>query len=301
MAYKFLKKVSEKKPKHSVKYLLHAHLKGAQPGRSYKNIHASDLTKPEGLCPRLYALADVTKAKPSDEWLTTSSVMTFQIGRDQEKNIVQWFADMGKAIGHWKCNSCGTVYEFQPRPTQCKECGFKRFDHKEVRFESSVSSASCGIDLLLGLGEPKLRAVELKTIDKEEFKALKAPLAEHRWRTELYLRSIAESDHPFAKRVNTDEATILYVSKGGFGCADTQLKTWGLDESFSPFKEFVIKRDDESVQSLVDRASIVKRFRAGEIGMPQGLCPTAMCKRASGCSMRKVCFSGEYPAEFIWK
>lgn len=301
MALKFLKKVSEKKPKHSVKYLLHAHLTGAQPGRSYKNIHASELTKPEGLCPRMYALADVTKAQPEDEWLNTSNVMTYQIGRDQEKNIVQWFADMGKAIGHWKCVGCGMVYEYQARPTKCTQCGFKRFDHKEVRFESAVSGASCGIDLLVGFGEAKLRAVELKTMDKEQFKELKAPLAEHKWRTELYLRSIAECAHPFAKRVNTDEATILYVSKGGFGCADTQLKAWGLSESFSPFKEYAIKRNDESVQSLVDRAKIVKRYRAGEVGMPNGLCSTAMCKRASDCSLRKECFSGDYPAEFIWK
>ncbi|CAA2141438.1 hypothetical protein [Hyphomicrobium sp. ghe19] len=297
----FLKKMKDLQPKHSVKYLLHKHLNSSSPGRPFSRLHASELTKPEGLCPRMYALADITHAKPKDEWLDASSAMTFQIGRDQEKNIVHWFADMDKAICHWKCIACGTLHEFQPRPTACKTCGVKRFDHKEIRFESADNSASCGIDMVVGLGEPKYRAVELKTIDKEQFKELKAPLAEHKWRTELYLRLISESDHPFAKKVNTQVATILYVSKGGFGCADDQLKKWGLYDNFSPFKEFEIKRNDASVESLAKRAKVVKDFRDGKVGMPAGLCPTAFCKRAGGCPVKSQCFSGEYPPEYDWK
>lgn len=301
MTVQFLKKASALKPKYSVKYLLHQHLNSSSPGRTFKRMHASELTKAEGMCPRLYALADAAHVKPKDEWLDASQAMTFQIGRDQERNIVHWFADMGKALCHWKCISCGTLHEYQMRPDHCKECGCKRFDHKEIRFESSINGASCGIDMVVGLGEPKYRAVELKTIDKEEFKALKAPLSEHKWRTELYLRLIAECEHPFASKVNTDVATILYVSKGGFGCADPQLKTWGLWDAFSPFKEFEIKRNDVSVESLSKRAQVVKDFRDGKVGMPVGLCPTAFCKRAGGCPAKVECFSGDYPATYDWK
>jgi hypothetical protein len=297
----FLKKAKDLQPKHSVKFLLHKYLNSSSPGRSFQRVHASDLTKPEGLCPRMYAIADLTHTKPKDEWLDASQAMTFQIGRDQEKNIVQWFANMGKALAHWKCLACGTLHEYQMRPDACTTCGVKRFDHKEIRFESAINGASCGIDMLVGLGEPKYRAVELKTIGAEEFKALKAPLSEHKWRTELYLRLIAESAHPFAKKVNTDVATILYVSKGGYGCADDQLTKWGLYDKFSPFKEFEIKRNDASVESLAQRAKVVKDFREQKVGVPTGLCPTAFCKRAAGCPVKTACFSGDYPAEYDWK
>lgn len=301
MAISFLKKAKSLAPKNSVKHLLHKHLSGYEDGRSLKLIHASELTKPEGLCPRMYALADLVKAQPKDEWLSASSAMTFQIGRDQEKNIVQWFADMGKAVCHWKCIACGTLHEFQLRPHACKECGTKRFDHKEVRFESAVTGASCGIDLLLVFGEQKLRPIEIKTIDKEEFKALKAPLAEHRWRTQLYLRIIDESSHHTSKTIGTAEATILYVSKGGFGCLDPELKKWGLHEDFSPFKEFTVKRDDAATDALAARSKVVKDFRDGKVGMPCGVCASSMSKRAMGCPVKKECFSGEYPATYDWK
>lgn len=301
MAVSFLKKAKSFQPKNSVKHLLHKHLATYEAGRSLKRIHASELTKPNGLCPRLYALADVTNAKPKDEWLSTSQAMTFQIGRDQEKNIVQWFGDMEKAICHWKCVSCGTVHEFQLRPHACKECGTKRFDHKEVRFESAVTGASCGVDMLLALDGKKLTAVEIKTIDKDEFKSLQAPLAEHRWRTQLYLRIIDESDHPSSKTVNTETAMVLYVSKGGFGCSDPELKKWGLPEQFSPFKEYEIKRDDAATDPLAARAKVVKDFRDGKVGMPCGLCTHAMSERAKNCVVKGPCFSGDYPATYDWK
>lgn len=301
MAITFLKKAKELKPEVSVKYLLHRYLSGYDKARSLSIIHASELTKPEGLCPRFYALSDVTKTKPKDPWLTASQRMTFQIGRDQENNIVKWFGEMGKAVCHWKCVACGTVHEFQTRPIACQTCGVKVLEPKEVRFQSAVSGASCGVDMLLALGEKKLRPVELKTIDKEEFKNLKAPLAEHRWRTNLYLRIISESDHSWSSMVNSEVATILYVSKGGFGCADPELKKWGLTDQYSPFKEFQIKRDDSQTDDLVARAKAIKDFREGKVGMPCGICTTAMDKRAKMCSLKAVCFSGEYPPEYDWQ
>ena len=296
----FLKKVAKMAPEGSVKYLLHTHLSGFSSGRPLLKVHASALTKPEGLCPRMYALSDVTKAEPPDEYLTASQFMTFQIGRDQEENIVNWFADMGRAICHWKCVGCGTVHEFCSRPVKCKTCGVKAFKPKEVRFESAVSGASCGIDMLVNLGQGKLRPIELKTMDKEEFKALKAPLAEHRLRTRLYLRIISEAKEPWGKLVNQKEANILYVSKGGFGCADDELAKWGLSEKFSPFKEYKITRDDSETDALSDRAKVVKDFREKKIGMPHGLCPTAMHKRSHGCPMKGACFSGKYPPKHDW-
>lgn len=280
--------------------MLHQHLSGFGDGRSLNNVHASELTKPDGMCPRAYAIYHKAKPKPKDEYLTASERVTFQIGRDLERDIINWFADMGKAVGDWKCKSCGEFYAFTTRPHHCVKCGGKNFEHKETRIDSAQSSVSCGLDLLLGIGEPRLRLVELKTIDKDKFKELQAPLAEHKWRTELYLRSVAESDDHRAAHINTEVATILYVSKGGYGCADAQLKLWGLSDKFSPFKEYEIKRNDAAVDGIVKRAEIVKRYREGIIGMPEGICSTAVCSRAARCPVRKECWSGDFSPEYKW-
>ena len=297
----FLKKVKDASaPERSIKYLLHSHLNGPEKARPLSRMHASELTKPEGLCPRMYALADVTKIKPKDGWLTTSQEVTFHMGRVLQDSVVNWFADMGRAVCHWKCVACGHLQEFTKRPLKCATCGVSKFQPIEVRFESAVNGASCGVDMLLSLGENKLRPVELKTMDKDEFRLLMAPLAEHKWRTNLYLRIISESAHSWSNLVNTDKATIFYISKGGYGCADPQLKAWGIKEQYSPFKEFDIGRDDAQTDELAKRAKVVKDFRDGKVGMPCGLCPTALAKRAISCSLKGACFSGDHPPVYDW-
>ena len=300
MAMTFLKKAKAFQPTQSVKYLLHSHLNGPDPARPMSRLHASELTKPEGFCPRHYALADATKTKPKDNWLTTSEEVTFHIGRVLQDAVVNWFADMGKAFCHWKCQGCGHNHEFQLRPMKCVSCGSKNFWPKEVRFESAETGASCGVDMLVALGEKKLKPIELKTMDKDQFKDLKGPLAEHRLRTNLYLRIMAESSSPWSNTVNHEKATVLYISKGGWGCADPQLKEWGLKEQFSPFKEFEISRDDSQTDDLADRARTVKEFRAGKVGMPFGICATALVPRAMKCPLRAACFSGEHPPVHDW-
>ncbi|WP_266032523.1 hypothetical protein [Brucella intermedia] len=301
MAVSFLKTAKKAMPTMGVKFLLHKHLSGWDPARPISRIHASDLTKEGGICPRFYALHDLSGAKPKDGWLTTSERMTFQIGRDQERNIVLWFAEMERAICHWKCANCGTQHDFTLRPKGCSKCGCRWLEPREVRFESAECGASCGVDMLVKLNQPKLRIVELKTMDKDEFKSLKAPLAEHQWRTNLYLRLVSESTHPWAKQVDTAEATIMYISKGGYGCADPDPEKWGLFEKFSPFKEFTVKRDDKLTDELVARAKAVTDFRKKKVGVPCGVCSTAMSKRAAKCTRKKECFSGEYPATYDWK
>ena len=194
MAMKFLAKA--KKPSHeqSVKYLLHQHLNGPEPARGLKNVHASELTKPDGICARAYALSDVTKQKPGNVWLSTSENLTYRLGRIMQDETINDFADMGKAICHWRCVSCKHLHEFTSRPFNCSVCKVTTFTPEEVRIESAVTGASCGVDMLLMMGEGKLRPVEIKTMAADQFKTLAAPLAEHRLRTNLYLRIIAESD-----------------------------------------------------------------------------------------------------------
>lgn len=298
----FAKKVSVgASPAKSPKFLLHRHLSGFDPARSVHRIHASELTKPEGFCPRRYALLDVTKTKPKDKWLTTSENVTYSMGRWLQDQVVNWFADMDMAISHWECMGCRKLFEFQKRPQRCGDCGVRSFAPKEVRFEDPETKASGGIDMLLSLGDPKLLPVEIKTIDKDQFKALAAPLGEHRLRTSLYLNIIEKDVSGRSDLVNCQEGLVFYVSKGAYGCADAQLEEWGLTDKFSPFKEYRIKRNDAGIKDLLARAKAITDFRAGKVGMPCGTCATALIPRATRCDMKKHCFSGEHPASHDWK
>lgn len=299
MALHFARKLKEMLPVNSLKYLLHDHLSGLEPARPLKNVHASALTKPgEVFCPRYYALSDLEKTKPKDEWVDTASILTWDMGRDLQDRVVGYFADMGRAIGHWRCHSCNKMYEFCKRPQKC-ECGAKNLKPEEVRFESAISGASCGIDMLVNVGEPKLVIVEIKTMLKDQFKDLVAPLSEHRHRTNLYLRLAAESDHSWSNMVNTEKAIILYTCKGGY-TADPQLKQWGLYDSYSPFKEFPITRNDAQTDDLNKQAKVVKDFREGVVGVPCGVCASAISPRAKKCGKKEACFSGDYPPKYDW-
>lgn len=297
----FFKKVGAHIPHHSPKYQLHKALTGFYEGRSLENMHASSLTNGE-TCPRMYALADVTKAEAGQEWLKASEAFTYEFGRTIQELIVNHLADAGIAWGHWKCLACATVYQHGYRPERCEECGCLGFKPEEVRFTSKETGQSAGIDCLLRFPNGGLmKPLEIKTQDKDVFKGLVAPLAEHRERSNLYLRTIEESDDPHVEWYDTQEITVLYVSKGTYGVADPEPAKWGFGDRFSPFKEFVVQRDDSKTQHLVDRAKIVKRYRAGEIGMPCGICPTALTPTAQKCVVKKACFSGEFPPEYDWK
>ena len=306
MPVHFLKKPSEVLPVKNMQYLLHSHLHGREPHRGSKTIHASALTKEDPtaiFCPREVALSDLTKKKQTDGWISTSEQVTFGIGHALQALVVGWFADMNRAIGHWRCLACNHLHEFQNRPIKCDHrdpgagiCGCRAFEAEEVRFTSALNGASCGIDMLFNNGSPKLRIAEIKTMAPDEFKKLMAPLAEHRIRTALYLRIVEESNTYWKKRIDTSCAEVLYVSKGGYGVQDLGLKKWGLPETFSPFKHFIIKRDHKSVDEHAEQARKVFAFRNGTEPIPVGICEIPMLKRAQACGMVKACFSGDFPS-----
>lgn len=82
----------------------------------------------------------------------------------------------------------------------------------------------------------------------------------------------------------------------GFGKKDDTLEISNIKDSpFTPFKEFLIKRDDAQTQNGHEAALKVKNFREGTKSMPGGVCSTSTCKRARGCSVKADCFSGNYP------
>lgn len=304
---KFVKKIKkkiDKGPEDTLQYHLHKALSSKQKARPTKRVHASEMWKEDmygvsgEFCPREYALLDILKRRRPDEYIKTCMQLVFHFGNHVADIVIHALADKGKAIGNWQCAHCETIYKFQKRPKNCGECEHTRFDYLECRFTSIESDISCGVDLLVPTKQGKHRIVELKSIKDEEFKKLEGPKQEHKRRTNLYMRIVADSKGSRAKRIITNRATLIYVSKGGYGCKDDKIHKRGIkDGPFSPFKEYTIKRDDKMTDVKWEHATVLKEWRAGKRPMMKGLCPTRVCPRAGKCCVVEECFSGEWPGE----
>lgn len=286
---------------------MHQQLSGEEPGRPLTRLHASDLTyDAHPFCPRERAYQTILKKKPPNQFLSTSEQITFGIGRWLEDKIVDTFVENGMAVGDWKCRHCSQMYVFCKRPPKCKSCGHRFFEHIEKRVISDITGVSCGIDLLVSLpGNSKHSVIEIKSMDKEMFKTLVAPLAEHATRTKLYLRSLAESSQPWTNLVDTEKAYILYTTKGGYGTACEEVPTWQFyDAAFSPFKDYVIERDDASIDHIVGPALEFKVWKdqydeltkaedsdgLADLPLPERICASSLDKRAKKCSCLSPCF-----------
>lgn len=286
----------------SIKLLIHKNLAGWEPPRNHDTLHASDLMKDLEFCPREFAFIQMGLAKKKGSFVGTALRITFDHGRDMEWRLRnEWLRD--SMSGWWKCMVCGTRHTMFGKAPKCKcgKCGVGHmWEYDEVNFVSPHSGISGAIDGMVDVQEPKLRLLEIKSIDKDMFKKLEAPMAEHKFRTALYLRLAAESEMPQSERVNTGVAHILYVSKS-YGFKDESMKGAGVsDSAFSPFKEFVVRRDDDLVATPVNKAKVYSAWKEQGIGMPCGVCVNGLTKRAQKCSAISHCFSGQHASTLTW-
>lgn len=285
----------QKKPPQTLRERLHRHLASPhEDGRPMTTLHASSVTKDSpAFCPREVALMLTLKRPPKPERISTSLRVTWDIGRYVEAQVAEWFAELGLAVGDWKCLHCGTEHKMCRRPEHCRvpSCGHRRFKYVELRVESAKTGVSCGIDLLLSMpGADKLRVVEIKSIDKDQFKTQVAPLAEHKARTQLYLRCVAESKDPRTKLIASDYGLVLYVSKGGFGRSCPETGTWDFwDDGYSPFNEYVVERDDTAIAVYVNLAMQLRAWRTDGVTPPR-ICGSSLDKRGGQCAVHGPCW-----------
>jgi hypothetical protein len=295
MALTFLKTHPVKAPPNTLRWHLHKNMAVTEPGRDLRTLHASDMTK-EIFCPRNRMLALISGTKPKSERLGAATVATYAFGRAVETLVVQWFADAGMAVGDWQCLACKSMLHMQTKPEKkCHRCGFEA-GHKyiERRFVSAISGVSCGVDLLINTVGPKLRVVEIKSMLKEDFKKLAGPLAEHKLRTNLYMRLVHESADEDRHNIDTETAYVIYVCKGGYE-SNAEVMTWSFgDWGYTSFKDFEIARDDSQTDALVE-GPIAYKAAAASKTLPAGICMSPHDPRAKKCMMSTHCFSGKYP------
>lgn len=248
-------------------------------------VHSSDLTKSgnDSFCPREYALLHTLGKVKKGMPINASLRHTFDMGRDIEARVQHDYLG-DRAVGHWTCASCGLTRTWCKKPkTGCDRedvnCVW-RYDEVKVLHNGVIG----GFDLIVDIGKPMLRLIELKTMIKDEFEKLQAPLAEHRLRTILYMHLLKNSG--YAEQVDTDRATVLYIAKS-FGKWD---KSQG---GFSPFKEFEVQYDEAQVAKYLLLSDRFGEYLDTGV-MPTGVCKTSTCPRAKNCNVVAECFSGAY-------
>lgn len=274
-------------PKKSVIDILKANMGGYEKARDHTTVHASDITKPN-FCPKQLALLDITDKKKKDQYVNTALRATFDVGNVTSDLFREKWAGTA-AHGFWKCTRCNHKSAFGTKPsTKCTQGGNCNYKYEEAGFFSDEYKVSGSVDVFLDLDQPKLVVTELKIITPVDFETLAAPLAEHRIRTNLYMKLIEDDPGVFKHRINLKEAKVVYVSRA-FG------KKHATYNEILPFKEYEVERNDASLAPYLAKAKEVKVFK--EMGlMPKGVCATALDTCAKGCSVAKECFSGSYPA-----
>lgn len=290
---KFLKDTAIQK--FSLINLLHQSIGDFEEGRSMEKVHGSALTwDKKRFCPREYALVYHLKIPPEKQFVGTALRVTFNHGNNLQRDLNEKYLK-DSMVGDWECRSCGKTRGMckKPKLDQCGQINCN-WGYHEVRAESEYSGVTCGLDVLLSMGGKKLKLVEVKTMDKDEFRDLVAPKAEHRVRTNLYMRCIDE-DKNLAGKINTTKATVLYVSKSfGFKAETPCLPCGHKDAPFSPFKEFEVTRNDDSIADMVESARSYHLWKTQGGALPDGICDKVTCKRANQCLVAKECFSGKY-------
>jgi len=279
-----------------IKELLAKHVGGHEDARSVEELHASELTKQDvPFCPREVVLMRLLGVSRQPQYVPHALRATFDAGRDQQARLNNRYL-RDYMVGGWRCIKCDETHAWSRYPdegdTPCVR-GPHLWEYVEPVFHHP-SGFTGSIDGVVQFSPAKLRMVEFKIVKGEpsagssapNFKEIIAPLAEHRLRTILYLRLIAESPDARTSQIDVSVAHVLYISRG-HGAKDESGR-------ISPFKEFLVHRNDEYVSHYVRMANAVKE------GMPEGICASALCARATKCAVVKQCFSGKYPPTVFW-
>jgi hypothetical protein len=272
-------------PKKSVIDILKKNMGGYEKARDHTTVHASDVTK-ANFCPKQLALLAITDKKKKDQYINTALRATFDVGNVTSDLFREKWAGSA-SHGFWKCTRCGYLSAFGIKPDiACKSGGRCDCKYVEASFFSDVYGISGSVDVFLDLDQPKLVVTELKIITPVDFEELAAPLAEHRIRTNLYMKLIEDDPGIFKHRINLKEAKVVYVSRA-YGKKHPDYN------EILPFKEFEVQRNDDSLTPYLAKAAEVKLFKEqGQI--PHGVCATSMTATAKACSVCSECFSGKY-------
>lgn len=275
-------------PAYSVTDLVREYAETPRQERGYVTMHASSLTTDDPqkkFCGRSYAYAhDLKTSGAVTQALPMHLAVTFSIGYHVQDYVTR--AMFPHLVGTWECLKCSLLLDRAPFSPKCPGCGAdgnEYFRYHEPRVVSNTTEISGGLDAVVRLANKSV-VVEVKSLDKDKFKELKAPFWEHRQRTSLYLRMLEDSDwygDPLCPVV--DHARIIYISKGGYGVKENGV--------FTPIREYVVERDDALTDTVWAQAKEVSDYRRGLGPMPDRICMEPHESRAGTCPFVSTCFN----------
>jgi hypothetical protein len=267
---------------------LHNAMYDTEKPRSQKQIHASHVTNE--FCPRELIIVERDKVQLKAHPVPPPLRYTFDEGNDKQYRFNNdWMRPYH--YGHWKCRICATEHtgyhpKDDPENDTSESCYAPehQWEYQEMVFKDPVSGIIGSVDSILKLSsaDPFLM-VELKIMKGEDFRDLIAPLAEHTLRTMLYLYLIAhDKKNQMRKKMDLTKAHVLYMARGyGYKHAD---------HGVSPFKDFVVERNDALVMPYVNKGYAATIARKEKL-LPMRVCDSMTCPRAKKCPVSKQCWS----------
>jgi hypothetical protein len=245
-------------------------------GIYHNHVHVSSLAG--DFCPRQYAIAKHENLSLFES-LTGGHKVTFAIGRAVEAHIREnLIADIGKknVYAKWTCE-CGKQYQqgFWAN-VQCSECGKPLDTFTEADVQDDENGVKGHPDFIFRF-KNKLVVVEIKSMKKDQWDELEAPLESH-------IRQATMYPYLLSKSVNPDRIhpMVIYIY-----C--TKDFKWG-----SPYKEFHVDASEERYEkqrqdALAEAKQIKDYVQGGET--PPRICQSQASSLAKKCPVAFRCFN----------
>ena len=245
-------------------------------------IHVSALVD---LCPRQYYLAHEHGTEDYRDHLgqrfTGGHLVTFALGRAVDayvKERVVGATQRRGMFGLWTCRCGRSRRTGMYVPTLCETCELDTDVYNEPVLRNEEYCITGRPDVTLVDSNDHLLPIEVKSMARDRWTALDAPLADHVLQALLY-RWLYECE---GRRVHT-HVIILYVAKEfRYG---------------SPYKEFhVDAMSDINLNILrlaLHLAAQIRDARNTSTPPARVLCSDATCARARNCPVQALCFNME--------
>jgi len=184
--------------------------------------------------------------------------------------------------GLWRCSSCGWISPFGPQwKDKCKKCGARKTAFVYHEFPLKVNTNKYKMtghpDMFIEVNG-RLRVVEIKSINGDDFSKLIIPAIDYTWQINSYIWA--------ARR----DRRLKNVSKKGYVVYITKQVVPG---SF-PVKYFPITTSDEILRRIKNKLqayTIGLRDYPGNLPIKHTQCSrNARCYRARSCPVQIECF-----------
>lgn len=237
-------------------------------------VHVSSLI---GMCARQYALAHRFEVEVVES-VTGGHRVMWAMGRAVEKHVRgQYLKGVERAniYGVWKCR-CESINHLGLFPGHtCNSCKEQATRYFEPVLRDEVNKIVGSPDITMIAGRFFFLPVELKSMNKEQFDALEAPLPDHIAQNAMYRYLYQQAGF-----LVHDKIKFVYTTKD-FKYGD-------------PYKEYQIDCTQPAVVSTVEymvaTAAEVQRAKDTHTLPNRSICQSPRNGRAKSCPVAHLCF-----------